>query len=232
MGLLTGWNGHKRADQNPLELPAVSRESQLPEPSLSPGAATTTAAQAQSYLCQPAQQPRAPMLREGGGDNASSSWLTVALFRGPPRSYHHGPAVDSHAAHPDIPCMAKFQQLIRKPGQKPRLMVSGMEGELGVGGSHWEVLGGCYLYFRNCNPFFLHQFWLGWGLGVGGGGGGARLGFSPASIWGWGYVECVCVFGGWWKRHHLARGRLIRLLGWVRLHTCCAHTWQSLDTAR
>ena len=30
-----------------------------------------------------------------------------------------------------------------------------------------------------------------------------------------------CVDDGWFKQSHLTQGRLIGLLGWVRLHTCC-----------
>jgi len=43
-------------------------------------------------------------------------------------------------------------------------------------------------------------------------------------------VECVCVAGGWSKQPHLARVRLIRVWGWVRLlHTCGAH-WANQGT--
>ncbi|CAL8387922.1 unnamed protein product [Boreogadus saida] len=40
----------------------------------------------------------------------------------------------------------------------------------------------------------------------------------------------VCVDAGWLKQPHLARGRLIRLWGWVRPHSCPPQVGQAITT--
>ena len=218
---------HQPRQRTATSAPAPPERQRRPAEERGGSAATTTGNRLQlaspgSSLEQPRpaaplpgdQEPKAPCSRRRWGDHASSPWwrgVPIRTVPGPPRSYPLGPAVRPPPPSPSSQSLQPASPETPPPAEAaaPGLRSPGRRGRVGLACDTVGVGGGCvYFLFRYGNPvespvcgFFFCL--LGWG------GGGSRRGwgFSPASIWCWGYVEgvsgvCVLLMAG--LQPHLA----------------------------